>query len=228
MSDHTYNYDNYGIANFGEMTVTAPAVGPGATVYYGRSDPEGRTAARERDDRWDVGVITVLSVETHAVQHALELTPERAGGLHFHVGKLTTGDRSAMIVATRTLAPGQRSTMAAFDHLRRHFDPKVVILLGIGGGIHTDVRLGDVVVATKVVYYDLRKETTTGTRHRGEGREAPAEIGHAINCFFTDHGEPAEFYAEGPGSEIRSLRVLTGPIGSGDAVIADRDSETLK
>lgn len=226
MSDHTHIS---GVATFGGTTkVSQSAIGHGATVNIASPVPRGRTAARERDERWDVGVIAVLSVETHAVQHALELTPESVGGLHFHVGTLKVDDRSAKVVATRTLGPGQRSTMAAFDHLRQHYDPKVVVLVGIGGGIHADVRLGDVVVATKVVYYDLRKETIIGTQHRGEAREAPAEIGHAINCFFTDHGEPAEFCTEGPGNEIRHLRVLAGSIGSGDAVIADRDSEILK
>lgn len=227
MSDHTYY--NYGIANSGGTTkVSQSAIGHGATVNSANPAPRGRTAARERADRWDVGVITVLSVETHAVQRALELKQEKAGGLHFHVGKLEADDRSAKVVATQTLAPGQRSTMAAFDNLRRHYDPKVVVLTGIGGGIHPDVILGDVVVATRVVYYDLRKETTTGTCHRGEEREAPAEIGHVINRFFTDNGEPAEFREEGPENVARRFQVRRGPIGSGDAVIADRDSEILK
>ncbi|MGH3722228.1 MAG: hypothetical protein ACRDRI_25995 [Pseudonocardiaceae bacterium] len=226
MNDHTCNYGI--VTGVGKTVVNQPAIGPGATVNITSSATRGRTAARERDERWDVGVITVLSVETHAVQHALELTPKKAGGLHFHVGKLTTDDRSAKVVATRTLSQGQRSTMAAFGHLRRHYDPKVVVLVGIGGGIHADVLLGDVVVATRVVYYDLRKEKITGTQHRGEEKEAPVEIGHAVNCFFTDNGEPAEFREEGPGNAVRSFRVRTGPIGSGDAVIADRDSEILK
>lgn len=221
MSDHTHIS---GVTTFGGSTkVSKSAIGPGATVNTTSPAPQG---TRERDDRWDVGVITVLPAETHAVQDALKLKLKKAGGLHFYVGKLKADDRSAKVVATRTLAPGQRSTMAAFDHLRRHYDPKVVVLVGIGGGIHPDVLLGDVVVATRVVYYDLRKETTTGTRHRGEEREAPAEIGHAINCFFTEHGESAEL--EGLGNTVHPFRVLTGPIGSGDAVIADRDSEILK
>ncbi|MGH3864878.1 MAG: hypothetical protein ACRDQ4_01855 [Pseudonocardiaceae bacterium] len=226
MSDHTHNY---GIANYGGTTkVSQSAIGHGATVNVASSAPRGRTAARERADRWDVGVITMLSVETHAVQEALELTLERVGNLHFHVGELKADDRSTKVVATRTLTQGQRSTMAAFDHLRRHYDPKVVVLVGIGGGIHADVLLGDVVVATRVVYYDLRKETTTGTRHRGEERESPAEISHAVNRFFTDNGEPAEFHEEGPENVARHFRVLHGPIGSGDAVIADRNSEILQ
>jgi adenosylhomocysteine nucleosidase len=76
-------------------------------------------------------------------------------------------------------------------------------------------------VATKVVYYDLRKEMPSRTHHRGEGREAPAKIGHAVNRFFTEHGQTAEITP----ADGEPFRVLTGPIGSGEAVIADRDAE---
>lgn len=221
--------ENDGVATFGGKTkVGTSAIGTGATVNITSSAPQGKATARGRDDRWDIGVITMLPVETHAVQKVLKLKPKKARRSQFHVGKLKVDDRSAKVVATQTLAPGQRSVMAAIDRLRQHYDPKVIVLVGIGGGIHADVLIGDVVVATRVVYYDLRKETTLGTCRRGEERETPAEIGHAVNRFFTDNGEPAEFPVEGPGNVVRTFRVLTGPIGSGDAVIADQNSEILK
>lgn len=229
MSDHRYNY---GIVTYGgKTTVRDTAVGPGAAVHIGSPARRERTAAQERDDKWDVGVITVRSEEARAVQEALKLEPDeadKAAGLRFHVGRLKADTQSVKVVETRTLGQGQRSTMAALSNLRQHYNPKVVVLTGIAGGIHTDVLLGDVVVATRVVYYDLRKITTTGIRHRGEEREVPADIGHGINRFFTDNGEPAELRVEGPRNTVRPFRVLTGPIGSGDAVIADRDAEILK
>lgn len=171
----------------------------------------------------DVGVITILDVETSAMRLALGLEEAPSGALRFYTG--TVG--SAGVAAIQALGQGQRSTMAAYENLCRHHDPAVVVLAGIGGGVHRDVALGDVVVATRVVYYDLRKETPDGTRRRGEEREAPAAVGHAVNAFFADR-EPAVFTAEDPGGTSRTFRAHHGPIGSGDAVVADADGEILR
>jgi adenosylhomocysteine nucleosidase len=95
--------------------------------------------------------------------------------------------------------------------------------VGIGGAINRDLVVGDVVVATRVVYYDLRRETPEGVHHRGEERHTPAPITHALNSFFTDYDDPARLKsATGP------FRVLSGPIGSGDAVIMDAESQIRK
>jgi adenosylhomocysteine nucleosidase len=224
----TENVYSSGVATFGGTTqIQDSVIGTGATGHFTQAPPQ-QVAAPEAGQSTDIGVITVLSEEAQAVRSALGLESDGASGLSFDLGNLKAGGRSASVVATRALARGEGSTMSAFNHLREHYNPRVIVLAGIAGGIHRDVRLGDVVVATRVVYYDLRKETPEGTRRRGQERQAPAEIGHAVNRFFTDHGEPAEFPAEGPGNITRSIRALTGPIGSGNAVIADRDSKILE
>ncbi|MBC6456594.1 5'-methylthioadenosine/S-adenosylhomocysteine nucleosidase [Actinomadura sp. HBU206391] len=217
-----------GILNYGTSNVTSSAVGDRPVVNIA-SQGTGDEFTHDRQDgeRWDVGVITILPVEAQAVLLALGLREVQAGGLRFYEGEVAAPGQPVKVVATRSLGQGQRSAMAAYDNLRRHYDPRVVVLAGIGGGTHPEVQLGDVVVATRVVYYDLRKLTPEGTRHRGEEREAPAEIGHAVNSFFTDH-DPAEFPTEDPGGTSRLLCMRNGPIGSGEAVIADRDAETLE
>lgn len=91
-----------------------------------------------------------------------------------------------------------------------------------------DTALGDVVVTTRVVNYDLRKETPDGRKPMGEEREAPSSIGHAVNSFFTDYGQPASFQSTDDDGITRDYRVHTGPIGSGDAVIADAKSEIIR
>jgi adenosylhomocysteine nucleosidase len=213
--------ENAGFINRGTTIVNAPsAFGAGATVNISGAQP---SPSRE-DKGAGIGVITVLAEEASAVREAFGLRPDQAHGVSFDLGSLQAGGKPVTIAATRALAQGQESTMVAYNHLREHFDPAVIVIAGIGGGVHRDVRLGDVVVATRVVYYDLRKETPAGTLHRGQERQAPAVIGHAVNRFFTDRGEPAVLSGEGPEN---SFRVLNGPIGSGNAVIADRDSEVL-
>jgi len=220
---------NEGVATFGGSTeIHHSIVGRGATVNLTpQSVPS--TAGNTDSTRWDVGVITILPVEASAVRVALNLRPERVGGLYFDRGEVDAdGGRPVRVAATRTLTQGQRSAVMAFDHLRRHYDPKVIALVGIGGGISRKVSVGDVVVATRVVYYDLRKELPTHTQHRGEEKEAPATVGHAVNAFFTEHGEPADCTIADPGGTSRTHRVFNGLIGSGDAVIADHGSEIVK
>ena len=222
----TRHVENSGIANFGrgKMKINGPtAVGTGAIVNIHSAQtpsPAGQGAS--------IGVVTVISEEADAVRYSLGLEPTEVGHLGFDVGTLQVRGEPVTVAATRALTQGQESAMAAYNHLREHFDPAIVILTGIAGAIHTDARLGDVVVATRVVCYDLRKETPSATRYRGQEREAPAVVGHAVNAFFTDNGEPAELSIEEPGNTKGTVRVLNGPIGSGNAVIADRDSGILK
>jgi adenosylhomocysteine nucleosidase len=199
--------------------------------FRGGAEDRPRTAAdpesRDEAGRWEIGIITVLSEETKAVIYALGLHGRRIGGLHFYEGGSDAGGAPVRVVATRALAQGNRSAMAAYENLRRHYDPRIVVLVGIGGAIRTEVALGDVVVADRIVYYDLRKETGEGTRHRGEERAAPSEVGHAVNAFFTAN-DPASFSVEDPGGAVHEMRIWPGLIGSGDAVIADHEAEILE
>jgi adenosylhomocysteine nucleosidase len=208
---------NSGIINYGgSMRIHQSAVGDGATVTLPASRDQGQEVAR----RADIGVITVLGKEADAVHKTLGLRRAQGSALPFFEGIMTTKDTTIRVVALQTLVPGQRSTVVAFEHLRRHYSPAIVVLTGIGGGIDPGVETGDVVVTTRVVYYDLRKETPDGPRHRGEEKDAPAMTGHAVNSFFTAYGEPATIQ-----TSTDCFRVLTGPIGSGEAVIADAESE---
>ncbi|MFC4584796.1 5'-methylthioadenosine/S-adenosylhomocysteine nucleosidase family protein [Sphaerisporangium corydalis] len=216
---------NSGVVNHGgSMEISQSAIGHGATVNV--------SAAREQKagngKRADVGVITVLGKEAKAVYEVLGLRRAQGGDLPFFEGTVNTRDGVARVAAIRTHSPGQRSAGAAFGHLRRHYNPAVVVLVGIGGGIHSGIEIGDVVVTSRVVYYDLRKETPDGPLHRGEEREAPAAIGHAVNSFFIDHDEPAGFQTTDADGTTREYRAHTGPIGSGEAVIADAESEIIR
>lgn len=217
---------NYGISHSGHGNISNPgAVGQNATVINHvspRSDPDPDDQAV---DQADIGVITVLSEELRAVVDVLvrgreyERKTDRAGRVR-HESLMPVDGGHLRVVAVQTTGPGQRPAALAFEHLRQHCAPAVVALVGIAGGIHRDLRLADVVVGDKVIYYDLRKEVPGGVLRRGESQMVPAQARRMINDFFSAHAEPLVM-ASGYG-EFRALR---GPIGSGEAVVAAQASE---
>jgi adenosylhomocysteine nucleosidase len=225
-----YDTANNGVISTGTgpVTVTGSALGQGTSVINsaGTAPAHARTAKRSS---WDVGVITILTEEARAVTAVLAsagpcLTRTDPAGLRFTETRADSLSRPVNIVATQALDRGQRAAVIAFDQLRQHYAPTVVVLVGIAGGISPAVRLGDVIVVQEVIYYDLRKETASGVSHRGQGRPVPANIRHAINSFFSDHGEPYRATISDPAGRPRTCQVLPGPIGSGEAVIADQHS----
>jgi adenosylhomocysteine nucleosidase len=173
----------------------------------------------------DVGVITILSEDAQAVILALRLYMTQAEGLHFY--ETADSSESPMkVVMIQAPSQGQRSAMAACASLCRHYHPKIVVLVGSSDGISLDIGPGDVVVATRVVYYDLRTQRPGGIRHSGQAREAPAAARRAIEAFFTDHS-PADFPVHDLAGGTRTMRMRHGLIGSGDAVSAGQGAETL-
>ncbi|MEV4800493.1 5'-methylthioadenosine/S-adenosylhomocysteine nucleosidase [Nonomuraea sp. NPDC049421] len=208
-----------GILNYGDtMTVRDSAVGSNAKVV--------RTAGASCDEtaeRTQVGVISILPLETRAVQAALGLRSERVGDLTFYRAVVD----GVTVAATMALEQGQRSAMAAYANLVEAFDPEVTVLAGIGGGIHKSVAIGDVILATEMVYYDLRKVTPSGTHRRGQTRPVPAAVGHAINTFMADLDASHQLTIVDPEGTPRSSAVHAGPIGSGEAVIADEDAAEI-
>ncbi|MEU4332948.1 5'-methylthioadenosine/S-adenosylhomocysteine nucleosidase [Nonomuraea dietziae] len=208
-----------GILNYrGTMTVRDSAVGSNAKVVRTAPSTYGEAA-----ERTQVGVITILPLEAQAVRLALGLRSERVGDLTFYRAVVD----GVSVAATMALEPGQRSAMAAYNNLVGVFDPEITVLVGIGGGFHKSVAIGDVLLSTEMVYYDLRKVTPSGTPRRGQTRPAPAAVGHAINAFLSDLGSPSRLTIEDPEGTSRSVAVHAGPIGSGEAVIADEDAAEL-
>jgi adenosylhomocysteine nucleosidase len=218
---------NTGLVNTGEMKNTGKIeAGTGSTIHI-TSRKARQEAAAESGEGVDIGVITVIPEATQAVAGRLGLRPEIKNGLTFNCGSVDVGGKTFTVATCQMLKQGERSVGPALEQLRHNYNPRIVILADIGGGIQRQVRLGEVVISTQVVGYDLRKETPDGIIHRGDEWQAPAEIGHAINDFFKDNGYPAEIEGRLPKGE-GYIRIHESPIGSGNAVIACKDSEIVK
>jgi adenosylhomocysteine nucleosidase len=206
---------NNGIVNTGPGTVSANGAVFGTHAQH--RPPPGRG-----HDRVDVGLLTVLGVETYAVGEMLyrgenHVRDDLANGVTLHRATIA----GVRVAALQALSPGQRAASVAVDHLRRLASPRIVVLVGIAGSVAPTVRPGDVVLAHEVFYYESRKETADGTERRGQ-MLASAWAGRRLNAYMSTFRPPV--IMADPGTPGLAFEVRHGPIGSGEAVIAHTDA----
>ncbi|MFH9070454.1 hypothetical protein [Streptomyces alboflavus] len=209
-----------GVAMGENTSVTGtPATGPDSR----ESTESAQAPPGPEPEAWDLGAVTVLSVETRALIDALSrrgtqrktVTARRE---RFREFRWVDAGRPVRVAVTQSLHPGQLSAGSAVAALRAAYAPRFLALVGIAGAVHPDLHLGDVVVAQEIVHYEPRKVTPEGIRRRGRSHPVAAEVQHAVNDFFTEHDEPWRLPWAG---EHRALR---GLVGSGEAVLADTDA----
>lgn len=188
-----------------------------------------------QNSKASIAIITFVTEETIAVREGMERYGELRDTLgqttarYFYEGRLPAKDgQFHTVVCTQTTKQGNRPVITAYTHITNEYKPALVVLLGIAGGIHKDINLCDVVFADTIIYYDSRKETDTGTKHRGQAYEIPKWLQPPLNHFFVmHHGEPA-FLNASEKSIDKQFRVFKRPIGSGEAVLAGNLVEARK
>jgi len=182
----------------------------------------------------DIAIITLVTEETRAVIKGLakygepRTTSGRQTARYFYEGRLAASNgQFHRVVCTQSTKQGNRPVATAYAHITGEYSPKLVVLLGIAGGIHKDINVCDAIIAESILYYDSRKESTAGTKHRGQFYEIPRKLLPELNHFFVMHGEPAELDAA-ERSMHKKFRVFKGPIGSGEAVVANQEADIRK
>lgn len=180
-----------------------------------------------------IGIVTIIGEEFRAVSEwLLSHNPEGRtivdGSRYVYEATIPTGAGSVRFVATQALDQGVSSAANAQAFLVKRFSPKLTVLLGIAGGIHGDVSLGDVVIASQIINYGPAADTPTGIRHRGISFVSPKPVVVALNEFFAQRGEPLELmaYPDGIFTDKRVFNLQRGPIGTGQYVVKSRKSET--
>jgi nucleoside phosphorylase len=175
----------------------------------------------------DIAIITAVRVELDAI---LEYFPT--------LEKVTVGDDSRTyyqgivvahdgitryrVVATLLRDMGNLQAASATAELIQDWSPRYVVMCGIAGGLGSGQQLGDVVVSTDVIYYELAKIREDGIERRPVFYRADSLlVDRAMHMHLgtswrarlpprPDHGSPnAAFPA-----------VHFAPIASGDKVIA--------
>ncbi|MGW4463968.1 5'-methylthioadenosine/S-adenosylhomocysteine nucleosidase family protein [Micromonospora sp. NPDC004704] len=217
------------VTGSGSITVGGSAVG-NQTIHHEPEPPRHRAAGRGREDRGgggqraDIGILTVLPEEMSAVVDVLGRMTDYTsyqmfGGAQVHEASVRTDHGTLRTVAMQTLQHGPRSAALAYRDLRQHYRPPIVLLVGIAGGIRSRLDIGDVVISDEVIYYDARKETPTGILRRGQAQTIAPVLLHRLNEFFVRHRGTVKLEPD------EHFRIHRGPVGSGDAVITDADSD---
>jgi 8-oxo-dGTP diphosphatase len=154
----------------------------------------------------DIVIVTALGLERDAVLAGLTDTRDvREAGTWFVAGTLP-GSRAR--VATGVSGAGNSAAAAFTTQAIELFRPAAVLVVGVAGALHTDLRLGDVVVASRVYAYHGGRDEDDGFKPAATSWAASHELLQLAGRIAGDEG----------------WRVLVRPIAAGEVVQDSRTS----
>ena len=176
----------------------------------------------------DVAIVTVLHVERNAVRDRLDeydIIQDPGDIYTYYLGTIAIpGSHDAYrVVVVQLLDPGNVEAAIAAARLLQRWHPRNVLMVGIAGGVATaGVRLGDVVVARNVHYYEPAKDTPAGEQIRSDEYFSDLLLrGRAQSYEAADWKD--EVRVEAPTEHQGFVpRAHFGTIASGERVIADQ------
>jgi nucleoside phosphorylase len=109
------------------------------------------------DGRCDLGIVVALKEEFRILFERFEARHTRVqeDARSYYIFEVATlaGERPYRVVATLVGEMGTNRTGVVTEKMLSRWNPSTVVVVGIAGGIHKDVRVGDVVVASEVSNY---------------------------------------------------------------------------
>lgn len=169
-------------------------------------------------------ILTALQVEYIAVRSYLTNLEEETHpqGTIYQRGTFADSEQE-WEVGIAEVGAGNASSAVEAERAIAYFKPDIIFFVGIAGGIK-DVRIGDVVAATKVYGYESGKAGEKGFSVRPTaGQSTYAVVQRAKSE--ARKGEWLRRLASHPNSQPR---VLVAPIAAGEKVIASTDSELFR
>lgn len=172
-------------------------------------------------------ILTALQLEARAVlEHLGETSTEYDYiGTAYSCGTFCDGDIRWKI-AVAECGPGNQRAGLIATHAIHHFDPAVVLFVGVAGSLKSDVPLGDVVASSKVYNYHsgkaekdfLPRPAVENTNFRPE--QLARSVARAQRWFQRIRRR----HPDRPGDPAAHV----GPIAAGEQVDADERSHTHK
>lgn len=168
-----------------------------------------------------VVILTALPLEFKAVKDFLSNIQKQTHprGTIYEVGDFSSGNQKCRVAIVET-GQGNINSAISAERSINFFDPSIVLFIGVAGGIK-DVKIGDVVIADKIYYYESAKSVE-------KIKTRPSSYPPSHNLI-----ETAKFIAR---NNIWLKRIKTfdkpnafiGPIASGEQVIASTESDIYK
>lgn len=182
----------------------------------------------------DIGVICIKSEELSGIRQGLPnlVKTDRKGCVRnfFHGSLYDKNKQQLSVIVTRAMGQGNQSIIAAYNDLTTNFSPQYVVLLGIAGGINKKLKIGDVVIANNVLYYEQGAETNEGREARPNMHNLSTTSKLAIQNLQNEKGhDDMQFSAVEPNThELREFKCYLADIASGEKVIKDKKGEIRK
>ncbi|MBP2327081.1 nucleoside phosphorylase [Kibdelosporangium banguiense] len=123
----------------------------------------------------DAVLLTALDLEYSAIRaHLINIrTQVHPIGTHFETG---TVPGTSTRVAIAAAGEGNRAAAVLVERANALFRPNIALFIGIAGALHTDIELGDVVVATRVYGYHGGKAEPGEFLTRPRAWDSPHEL----------------------------------------------------
>lgn len=160
-----------------------------------------------------IGIIGAMAIEIDAILEAAELTEtKRYAGIDFHRGTL-----SGTPVVVAQCSEGKVNSALCAQAMIDRFSPRLLLNIGVAGGVGPNVHIGDAVVASACVQYDF-DGTALGTA-LGE-ISVPVEGERVNTVYFPCDPDLSDRLAQAARG-LYSGMVHTGVVATGDRFVAD-------
>lgn len=168
-------------------------------------------------------ILTALRIEYQAVRSYLTNLEEviNSQGTIYEQGAFVTNGTTWNVVIAEIGAGNTNAAMEA-ERAIAYFRPDIVLFVGIAGGIK-DVRIGDVVAATKVYGYEFGRVGDTFSARPNVGQSSYAIIQRAK----AEARKEDWLQRLSDGQSLRP-RVFVAPIAAGEKVVASKESELFQ
>ncbi|NEQ65975.1 MAG: tetratricopeptide repeat protein [Symploca sp. SIO2D2] len=162
--------------------------------------------------------VEYLAVRTHLVELEERINPQ---GTIYEQGKFI-GNEYEWEVGIAEVGAGNAGVAAETAQAIAYFQPKILLFVGIAGGIK-DVAIGDVVVATDVYGYESGKVGEQFLTRPKVGKSAYALVQRAKS-----EARKEEWLQRLSSSPIRQPLVFVAPIAAGEKVVSSRQSDIFQ